>query len=109
MRRHRQLLIDEMRDAGLAGLRHQCLAERFEGFALMGIEQPERNAAGPRLSGAHDDFDAPHRERQCAQSRAFDKAATANGRHRYLLPGVIYLFFFEGYMNVTSLLGSSSR
>ena len=39
-----QLLIDEMGDAGLAGRRHQRLAKGFEGFALMAIEEPERNA-----------------------------------------------------------------
>ena len=93
MRRHRKLLIDEVGDAGLAGLRHQCLAERFEGFALMGIEKPERNAAGASLSSRHHDFDATDGERQRAQGRAFDKAATANVRHRHLLPELFIGFF----------------
>src|SRR6202000_446118 len=60
--RHRKLLIDEMRDAGFAGLRHQRLAERLQRLALMGIEQPERNAARPRLSRRHEDFNAADRE-----------------------------------------------
>ena len=64
MRRHRKLLIDEVGDPGFARLRHQGLAERLEGFALMGIEQPERNAARPRFSGRHDDFSAAYRKRQ---------------------------------------------
>ena len=58
VRRHRKLLIDEVRDPRFARLRHQGLAERLEGFALMGIEQPERNAAGSCLSGRHEDLGA---------------------------------------------------
>jgi hypothetical protein len=79
-------MIDEMGDAGLAGLRHQRLAERFEGFALMAIEKPEWNATGPRLVRRHDDFNATDRKCQCARGRAFHKAAPANACHLHLLP-----------------------
>ncbi len=83
---YRKLLIDEVRDPGFTRLRHQRLAERLERFALMGIEQPERNAARSGFSGGHDDFGAADRERQRTQGRAFDKAASADVCHRHLLP-----------------------
>jgi len=52
----------------------------------MGIEQPERNAARPGLSGCHEDLGAAYRERQRPQARAFHKAASADVCHRHLLP-----------------------
>jgi hypothetical protein len=48
----------------------------------MGIEKAKRDATRPRLSGRHDDFGATYRKRQCAQCRAFHKAASADVRHR---------------------------
>jgi hypothetical protein len=66
VRRHRKLLIDVVRDPGLARLRHQRLAEGLKGLALMGIEKPEGDVARPRLSGRHDDFSAAYRKRQRA-------------------------------------------
>ena len=86
LRRHRKLLIDEVRDPRLTRLGYQGLAERLEGLALMGIEQPERNAARPGFSGCHDDLNATYRERQRTQARAFHKAASADVCHRHLLP-----------------------
>jgi hypothetical protein len=86
VRRHRKLLIDEVRDPGLTRLRHQCLPQRLQGFPLMGIKQPKRDATRPRLSGRHDDLGTPYRKCQCPECRAFHKAASADVRHRHLLP-----------------------
>ena len=85
------MLIDEVRDAGLACLRHQRFAERFEGFALVAVEKPERNAAGPCFVRRHDDFNAADRKCQGARGRAFHEAAPANVRHRRLLPELIFV------------------
>ena len=67
-----------------ARLRHQRLAERLQGVALMGIEQPERNAARPGLGGRHDDFRAAYRKRERTQGGALHKAAPADVRHDLL-------------------------
>src|SRR5580704_4857521 len=63
VRRYRKLLIDKVRDPGLARLRHQRLAQRLKGFTLMGIKKPEWDAACPGLSG-RDDFRAAYRNCQ---------------------------------------------
>jgi len=92
VRRHRKLLIDVVRDTGLARLGHQRLAERLEGLALMGIEKPEGHIARPRLAGRHDDFHAAHGKSQRTQGRAFDEAASTNVRHGLLLPEPCFVF-----------------
>ena len=53
MRRHRQLLVNEMSDPGFSRLRHQCLAERFERFTLMSVQQAERHTARFGFSRRH--------------------------------------------------------
>ena len=80
-----------MRDAGLARLRHQRLAERLQGFALVGVEKPERNATGPCLMGRHDDFNAADCKCQSARGRAFYKAAPSLSP-----PGVGLFVYREG-------------
>src|SRR5260221_9979779 len=82
VRWHRKLLIYKMRDPALTRLRYQCLAQRLEGFPLMGIEKAKRDATRPRLSGRHDDFGATNRKCQCAECRALHEAASADVHHR---------------------------
>src|ERR1700722_7916533 len=92
VRRHRELLIDKVCDPGLARLRYQRLAQRLEGFTLMGIEKPEWDATRPGFAGRHDDFCARYRNCQRTQGRALHEATPANARHCRLLPD----FFASG-------------
>src|SRR3984885_15340341 len=77
----RDLLIDEMRDAGLARARQQRLAQRFDGFGFLATEQAERHRAGARLARRHQDFDAAHHEGEHAHARAFEKDAPLQSVH----------------------------
>ena len=43
----------------LTGLRTKRFAECFEGFALVAVQKPERNAAGPCLVRRHDVTSTP--------------------------------------------------
>ena len=82
--RHRHLLIDEMRDAGLPRARHQRLAERFDGLGLVRLEQAERHALRPRLPRRHQHAGAAHRKGEHAHSGAFEKDAPFHGVHGVL-------------------------
>src|SRR5450631_3775460 len=68
--RDRDLLVDEMRDAGLARSRHQRLTQRFEGLGL--------------LARRHQNVDAAHRKGEHAHARAFEKDAPLHGIHEFL-------------------------
>ena len=98
-------LIDIVRDARLARLRHQRFAERLERLALMGIEKAERHIAGPRLARRHQNFDPADGESQRAQRRALDKAASTN-RHGHLLPAQFSFSFAESALrNFSGITG----
>ena len=75
--RHRDLLIDEMGNAGLARAGHQRLAQRLEVFALRGVEQSgTAHPASRACARRKQHFDAAHREGERAASRAFHEGAS---------------------------------
>jgi len=82
----------KMGDPGLACLRHQCLAERLNGIALMGIEKPEGDVTRLASPGAMMTSSSTYRESQRTQGRAFDKSTSADVRHRHLLPEWSFCF-----------------
>src|SRR5215216_2726402 len=49
--RYRELLVDEMGNAGLTGTGKERLAQGLDRFRLVGLEQAERDAAGARVAG----------------------------------------------------------
>ena len=55
-------MVDEMRNAGLARARHERLAQRLDGFAFVGVEQPEWHTLRPRRTRREHDFGTAHRE-----------------------------------------------
>src|SRR4029077_2806534 len=65
-----------MRNAGLARAGHQRLAQRLDGFAFVGVEQPERHTLRPRRPRGKQHFDAAYREGEYAASRALHKGAS---------------------------------
>src|SRR5579864_7242176 len=81
-RRHRHLLIDEMRNARLLRAGHQRLAQRLDRLGLARIEEPKRHALRPRLARGHHDFGAAHREGK--RARALEKDAPFHGVHGVL-------------------------
>src|SRR5262245_7052208 len=84
VRRHRALLIDEMRDAGLPGARHHGFAESLQRLCVVGAEHLERYALSLRLARRQQNFDAADRERQCADRGAFHERAAFDGIHLVL-------------------------
>src|SRR5262249_27166918 len=81
VRRHRALLIDEMRYAGVARARDQRFAERFERLGLPGLEHLERDALGAGLLRRQQHVDAADRERERAGRGALHERASFDGIH----------------------------
>src|SRR5215813_7146286 len=81
VRWHRALLIDEMRDAGVARAGHERLAERFECLGLLGLEHLERDALGAGLLRRQQHVDAADRERERAGRGALHERASFDGIH----------------------------
>src|SRR6476659_9825176 len=65
-----------MRNAGLARAGHQRLAKRLDGFAFVGVEQPERHTLRPRLTRREQNLGAAHAEGERAEPGAFHKGAS---------------------------------
>ena len=74
--RDRNLLIDEMGNAGLARTRNERLAQRLERRRLRGGQCPKRHALRPRRPRRKQHFDAAYREGEYAASRAFHEGAS---------------------------------
>src|SRR5215467_7796182 len=71
LRRDRDLLVDEMGDAGLPRARHQRLAQRLESGRLAGGQCLERHALRACRAGREQDLGPAHREGKRADGRAF--------------------------------------
>ena len=67
VRRHRALLIDEMRDTGLARAGHQRFADGFEPQRFVGAQDLERNLLRARFAWQQQNFNAADGE--CQRTR----------------------------------------
>src|SRR3954466_6416965 len=81
--RHRNLMIDEMREARLGRARHQCLAQCSEGLAFLSIEHPERHPARASLARGHQGLDTVDRKGERAHARDLEKDAPLHGVHGF--------------------------
>src|SRR4051812_199791 len=81
--RHRNLMIDEMREARLGRARHQCLAQCSEGLAFLSIEHPERHPAGASLARRHQGLDTIDRKGERAHARDLEKDAPLHRVHEF--------------------------
>src|SRR5262245_38698005 len=84
--RDRDLVVDEMRDAGRARTLHQRVADRLDDVGLGLFEQPERDVARARLTRREHDRRAAHREGERAQRRALHEGASLDGCHQTFSP-----------------------
>src|SRR5712675_1212812 len=84
--RDRNLVVDEMRDAGGARTLHQRVADRLDDVGLGLLEQTERDVARARLSRRQHDRRAAHREGERTQRRALHEGASFDGCHQTFSP-----------------------
>src|SRR3954466_3034233 len=84
-----------MRNAGLARAGHQRLAKRLDGFAFVGVEQPERHTLRPRLTRREQNLGAAHArgEQTLGAARAEGERAEPGAFHKgasfYLIHAVL--------------------
>ncbi len=74
-------MIDEIRDAGLARVRHQRLAQGLDGLRLVGLEAAQGNALGAGLAGGEQDFRAADHEGE--RTRALHEGAPFDAMHDF--------------------------
>src|SRR5262245_39686215 len=84
--RDRDLVVDEMRDAGRARTLHERVADRLDDLGLGLLKEPERDVARARLTRREHDRRAAHREGERTQRRALHEGASFDGCHRTFSP-----------------------
>src|SRR5262249_24775459 len=82
--RTRDLLIDEMGDAGLARPGNERLAQRIEGRSLRRCQRAQRHALRARRGGREQHLGAAHGEGERAEPRAFHQGASFDCFHAFL-------------------------